>query len=131
MEKKNHWSGSQKITCNSWRNFPNLGLAADIPDREADVLVDDGLHVEADGGDGGDNLAQLQLVEDSRLPGVVEAQHDDPGGRSAEEAVHQGWDQDSHSWSGVLIRRMTTQEVLLLMYWRRCLRVSDYSLVLF
>ena len=42
-------------------------LAADVPDREAQVLVLDGLDVEADGRDGRDHLAELQLVEDRGL----------------------------------------------------------------
>ena len=42
----------------------DLVLAADIPDVEFGVLVGDGLDVEADGGDGGDVLVELELVED-------------------------------------------------------------------
>ena len=67
----------------------DLGLAAHIPDGEADVLVDDALYVEADGGDGGDNLPQLQLVQHRGLPSVVQAKHHDPGRGVAEESVHQ------------------------------------------
>ena len=37
----------------------DLVLASDIPDGEGDVLVLDGLDVEADGGDGGDDLSEL------------------------------------------------------------------------
>ena len=54
---------------------PNLILAADVPHIELDVLVGDGLDVEADGGDGGDVLAQFKLVQNRSLPGSVEAQH--------------------------------------------------------
>lgn len=43
----------------------DLVLTADIPDVELGVLVCDGLDVEADGGDGGDVLVELELVEDS------------------------------------------------------------------
>ena len=50
----------------------DLVLAAHVPDGEADVLVLHGLHVEPDGGDGGDDLAQLQLVEDCGLTGSVQ-----------------------------------------------------------
>jgi hypothetical protein len=42
----------------------NLVLATDIPDVEFGVLVCDGLDVEADGGDRGDVLVELELVED-------------------------------------------------------------------
>lgn len=42
----------------------DLVLAADVPDVELCVLVGDGLDVEADGGDGGDVLVELELVED-------------------------------------------------------------------
>ena len=46
---------------------PDLVLTAHVPHSEADVLVLDGLHIEADGGDGGHNLAQLQFVQDGGL----------------------------------------------------------------
>jgi hypothetical protein len=55
----------------------NLVLAADVPHGERDVLVLDGLDVEADGRDGGDNLAKLELVEDGGLAGGVKANHKD------------------------------------------------------
>lgn len=42
----------------------DLVLATDIPDVELGVLVGDGLDVEADGGNGGDVLVELELVED-------------------------------------------------------------------
>lgn len=42
----------------------DLVLAADVPDVEFGVLVCDGLDVEADGGDRGDVLVELELVED-------------------------------------------------------------------
>lgn len=44
---------------------PDLVLASDIPDVELGVLVCDGLDVEADGGDGGNVLVELELVQDS------------------------------------------------------------------
>ena len=43
----------------------DLVLATDVPYVELCVLVCDGLDVEADGGDGGDVLVKLELVEDS------------------------------------------------------------------
>lgn len=42
----------------------NLVLSSDIPDVEFDVLVCDGLDVEADGRNGGDALVEAELVED-------------------------------------------------------------------
>ena len=47
------------------------------PDVEFDVLVGDGLHVEAHRGNGVDALAQLELVEDGGLAGRVQTQHED------------------------------------------------------
>ena len=41
----------------------NLVLAADVPYRHLEVAVRDALDVEADRGDGRDELAQLHLVE--------------------------------------------------------------------
>jgi len=40
----------------------DLVLPSDVPDGEGNVLVLDGLDIEADGGDGSDNLAELELV---------------------------------------------------------------------
>lgn len=57
---------------------PDLVLAAHIPHVELDVFVSHRLHVETHGGDGGHRLAQLQLVQDCRLAGRVQAQHEDP-----------------------------------------------------
>ena len=51
---------------------PDLVLATDIPHGEADVLVLDGLHVEANGGDGGHNLTQLQFVQDGGLTSSIQ-----------------------------------------------------------
>lgn len=42
---------------------PNLVLSTDIPDVELDVLVGYTLDVETDGGNGGNFLVELQLVE--------------------------------------------------------------------
>ena len=53
----------------------DLVLTAHIPHGEVDVLVLDGLHVEADGGDGGDDLAELELVEDGGLTSGIETDH--------------------------------------------------------
>lgn len=43
----------------------NLVLTTDVPDVKFDVLVGHALDVEPDGGDGGDILVELQLVQDS------------------------------------------------------------------
>jgi hypothetical protein len=42
----------------------DLVLPADVPHVEFDVLVGDGFHVEADGGDGGYVLVEFEFVED-------------------------------------------------------------------
>ena len=55
----------------------DLVLASDVPDGEGDVLVLDGLDVEADGRDGGDDLTELELVEDGGLASSVETDHED------------------------------------------------------
>lgn len=55
----------------------DLVLAAHIPHGEVDVLVLDCLDVEADGGDGGHDLTELELVEDGGLTGGVETDHED------------------------------------------------------
>jgi hypothetical protein len=49
----------------------NLVLPSDVPYSEADALVLDRLHIESDGGDGGNHLAKLELVEDGRLTGGI------------------------------------------------------------
>ena len=66
----------------------DLVLAAHVPDGEVDVLVLDALHVEANGGDGGDHLAQLELVQHGGLAGIVQAKHNDPCRRRREESVN-------------------------------------------
>ena len=50
----------------------DLVLATHVPDCEADVLVLNRLHVEPDGGDGGHDLTQLQLVQDGRLSSSIQ-----------------------------------------------------------
>mmetsp|Transcript_5216 Transcript_5216/g.16452 ORF Transcript_5216/g.16452 Transcript_5216/m.16452 type:complete len:252 (+) Transcript_5216:9-764(+) len=56
----------------------DLVLAADVPHRQREGLVVDGLDVEADGRDGRDDLAQLEPVENRRLACGVEADHENP-----------------------------------------------------
>jgi hypothetical protein len=89
----------------------DLVLAADVPDVELGVLVRDGLDVEADGGNGGDVLVELELVEDgcnetlacgpaessqtvcrqasrTGLSRGIEAQHQQPHLLGSEDLVH-------------------------------------------
>lgn len=54
----------------------DLVLTTDIPDGELDVLVLDGLDVEANGRDSGDNLAKLELVENGGFTGGIETDHE-------------------------------------------------------
>jgi hypothetical protein len=53
----------------------DLVLTTDIPHGELDVLILDGLDVEADGRDGGDDLTKLQLVEDGGFTGSIKTDH--------------------------------------------------------
>mmetsp|Transcript_6020 Transcript_6020/g.15757 ORF Transcript_6020/g.15757 Transcript_6020/m.15757 type:complete len:262 (-) Transcript_6020:40-825(-) len=53
----------------------NLVLTAHVPHGEADVLVLHSLHVEANGGDGSHDLAQLELVQDRGLTGGIKSDH--------------------------------------------------------
>lgn len=55
----------------------DAGLPAEVPDVELEVAVGEGLDVEADGGHGGDDLADGQAHEDGRLARPVEAQQQD------------------------------------------------------
>ena len=73
-----------------------LVLAADVPHGERDVLVLHGLDVEANGGDGRDDLAQLELVEDGRLAGGVEADHQDAHILLAEELAEDLGEGEAH-----------------------------------
>mmetsp|Transcript_42278 Transcript_42278/g.135353 ORF Transcript_42278/g.135353 Transcript_42278/m.135353 type:complete len:207 (+) Transcript_42278:281-901(+) len=63
----------------------DLVLAADIPHGETDVLVLHGLDVEPDGGDGGDDLAELELVQNGGLTGRVKTHLRDRGTRMRTE----------------------------------------------
>jgi len=65
----------------------DLVLTSDIPHGEVDVLVLDGLHVEADCGDCCDDLTELQLVQDCGLTGGVETDHEDPHVLLAEQTA--------------------------------------------
>ena len=57
---------------------PYFVLPADVPHGEGDVLYRrDRLNIEADCRNGGDRFVELELVEDGRFAGCVEAQHED------------------------------------------------------
>ncbi len=51
-----------------------LVLPAHVPERDLDISELQGLNVEADGGDGGDELALLELAEQGGLACPVQAQ---------------------------------------------------------
>lgn len=67
---------------------PDLVLTANVPDIKFDVFVGDSLDVEADGGDCGDVLAKLQLVEDGGLAGSIESQHEQSHLLGSEDLTH-------------------------------------------
>ena len=54
-----------------------LGLAADVPRVELNVLVLESFHVEADGWDGVDDFSELHLVQDGGLACGIETDHED------------------------------------------------------
>lgn len=81
----------------------NLVLTADIPDVKLDILVGDRLDVEADGGDGGDVLAELELVEDGGLAGGVEAEHEEAHFLGSEDLAHDFGELATHGWTGVAL----------------------------
>ena len=75
----------------------DLVLTTDIPHVERDVLVLDRLDVEADGGDGVDDLTELELVEDGRLACSIEANHENTHLTSADHALPDFTEKGSHS----------------------------------
>jgi len=77
----------------------DLVLTADVPHGEGDVLIFYSFYVEADGGNGSDDFAEFQLVEDGRLSGGVEANHENPHLLLAEEASEEGGDGQTHDFS--------------------------------
>merc|ERR1712216_366897 len=66
---------------------PDLVLPSNVPHGEIDVLVLDCLDVEADGWDGCDNFAQLELVQDCSFTRGVQAHHEDAHLLLGEEAL--------------------------------------------
>mmetsp|Transcript_29082 Transcript_29082/g.62554 ORF Transcript_29082/g.62554 Transcript_29082/m.62554 type:complete len:221 (-) Transcript_29082:25-687(-) len=79
----------------------DLVLTSDIPHGKANVLVLDSFHVETDGGDGGDDLTQLQLVEDGGLSGGIQTDHQDPHLLLAEHALPEARESETHGGDGV------------------------------
>merc|ERR1719436_2192162 len=74
----------------------DLVLATNIPDREADVLVFNRLHVEADGWDCCDHFSELELVEDGSLTRSIETHHEDPHLLAAQHALPQLSECETH-----------------------------------
>lgn len=73
----------------------DLGLTSNVPDGEGDALVLDCLDVEADGGDGGHDLTETQLVKDRGLSSRIEADHHDLAllvGKVGEDTLEDGRD---------------------------------------
>jgi hypothetical protein len=114
---------------------PDLVLAADVPDGELNVLVFDCFDVEAcavvlsawvcfvwvgvgggctNGRDGGDDFAQLQLVQDGSLSSRIQADHQDTHLLLAPEAIEQLRECETHGggvawesvWCGVVMEGM-------------------------
>ena len=79
----------------------NYGLRT--PDSERDVLVLHSLDVEANRWDGGDNLAELELVEDGGLTGGVEADHQDAHILLAEELAEELAEREAHCLRGAFL----------------------------
>lgn len=66
----------------------NLVLTADIPDVKLDILVRDRLDIEADSRNGGNILAELELVENSRLSSRIETEHEQAHLLGSEDLAH-------------------------------------------
>jgi len=76
----------------------DLILSTDIPDGERDVLVLDSLDVETDGWNGGDDLTQLQLVQDGGFTGGIQADHQDSHFLVAKEVGEQLGERQTHDY---------------------------------
>jgi len=55
--------------------WTNLVLSSNIPHGEGDVLVLNGLNIEADGWDSGDDFTKLELVQNGSLTGGIQSDH--------------------------------------------------------
>lgn len=78
----------------------DLVLAADVPDIELDVAQSHRLDVEAHGGNGGDVVLQLELVQDGGLASSVETEHQHADFFSAEELGHEAEGEDVAHFGG-------------------------------
>jgi len=94
---------------------PDLVLAAHVPHGEADVFIFYCLNIEADCGDGGDDLSQLELVEDCCFSGCVQSNHQDPHLLLSEEALEQGGEHVTHG------------DVAVPLVWAQLVRISCRS----
>jgi hypothetical protein len=75
LGEKDKEKATKRTSIQNKRTKSNLVLSADVPHGEADVLVLDGLDVETNGGDGGDDLTELELVKNGSLTGGIESDH--------------------------------------------------------
>lgn len=74
----------------------DLVLSTDIPHGEGNVLVLDGLNVETNGWDGGDDLAKLQFVQDGGFTGGIQTNHQYSHLFVAKEVAEQLTERQSH-----------------------------------
>lgn len=89
------------------RNQPpertDLVLSADVPYSKVDVLVLDSLDVETNGWDGGDNLAELELVQDCGLTSSVQTHHQNAHLLLGEETLEHALE-GSHGYRRVMLK---------------------------
>ena len=69
--------------------WTDLVLTSDIPDGEADVLVFDSLHIEANGWNCGHNLAQFELIQNGGFTGSVQTNHENSHVALAKQAAEE------------------------------------------
>jgi len=50
-------------------------LSSDVPDHKLDSFESEFLNIEADGGDGVDDVSKFEWVEDGSLAGSIQTQH--------------------------------------------------------
>jgi hypothetical protein len=74
----------------------DLVLPTNVPDSEGNVLVLDAFHVEADGGDGSDDFAELQLVKDGGFAGGVQTDHQDSHLARSEHSSPESGERQAH-----------------------------------
>ena len=75
---------------------PDLILSSHIPNIKFDILIGDRLDVESDCRNSSDILVKLQFVENGRLAGGVEAQHQQAHFLRAEDLAHHFRDLAAH-----------------------------------